>query len=333
MAADASGRSAPKPFAARHQDQNEESIVADESNTKIELESVFSIGSVSPKPPTVPWACASAAECTSAAHPYPWASSIVRDRVSELTVVSAIKRGLVPGEYRTWEERLRFVLATIRDRSGKNIPTFMNAVTPIHFARWFILRPEQYLQYAGPPTQEGKPPQEVPPPYDPDYPEVPNDGLTAPDDEKGHPSWLVVSVYFSGDLGPYIRFLAENVTSELDRIWGHCIGYPERGARDYEAFWLFVRRHQVPTDAFYASYTGMSPARVHQIEVFKDQFDAFVARTRRPDGTSVHDIARLFDEFVQQNIAYTKDFPGAGGLYDEEQQDRFSELKKRPRTP
>jgi hypothetical protein len=297
------------------------------------LTSVFAPVQTDPVASGTPWAEA-ASGAPAAPRPYPWAASIMRDRVSELTVVSAIKPGLVPGEYRTWEERLRFVLATVRDRAGKGIPTFMNVVTPIHFARWFIVRPEHYLRYAGAVEEARKPAQApAPEPYDPDYPELAPDTTKVPDDDKGHRSWLVTTVYFSGDLGPYIRFLAENVTSELDRIWGHCIGYPERGARDYDAFWLFVRRHQVPTDAFYGSYTNMSPPRIHHLQVFKDQFDAFVARTRRPDGTSVHDIARLFDEFVQQNLAYTKDFPGAGGLYDEDQEDRCSELKKRPRTP
>ena len=89
-----------------------------------------------------------------------------------------------------------------------------------------------------------------------------------------------------------------------------------------------MRAHQIETNAFFAAYPDLSVARVQQLRVFKDQFDAFVVRTRGPDGKSVADIAALFDEFVIEQQAYTKDFPDEAGLYDNEQTDRFSELRK-----
>jgi hypothetical protein len=119
----------------------------------------------------------------------------------------------------------------------------------------------------------------------------------------------------------------------MDRIWANCEGYPLAGAKDFERFWLYVRAHQIETNAFFAAYPSLSTARVQQLRVFKDQFDAFVARTRGPDGKSVANIAALFDTFVMEQQAYTKAFPDDAGLYDDEQTDRLSELRKWRRNP
>ncbi len=271
---------------------------------------------------------------------HPWATSIVRGRVTEVTVLTPIKRGFIPGEYRTYEERLRSLLASLNDRANAGIPTPISAIATIHFARWFIIRPEQYLRYSAvkgveyePAPQTGADPHASPPtlppsvpmPYSPDYRLA--DKMPAAD-APVFPSWLVFTSNYDGDLKAYIRMFSERIASEMDRIWSNCEGYPRAGAKDFERFWLYVRAHQIETNAFFAAYPDLSVARVQQLRVFKDQFDAFVARTRGPDGKSVGDVAALFDEFVIEQQAYTKNFPDDAGLYDNEQTDRLSELRK-----
>jgi hypothetical protein len=270
---------------------------------------------------------------------HPWATSIVRGRVTEVTILTAIKRGFIPGEVRTYEERLRSLLTSLNDRANANVPTPISAIATIHFARWFIVRPEQYLRYsalpcvtyeddgaaapvdptASPPTL----PHSVPAAYDPDY--RPSDAGPAP---PALPTWLVFTSNYDGDLKAYIRMFSEQIAGEMDRIWSNCEGYPLAGARDFEKFWLYVRAHQIETNAFFAAYPQLSTPRVNQGRVFKDQFDAFVARTRGPDGRSVPDIGALLDDFIAEQQEYTKDFPGDGGLYDDEQLDRLAEFRK-----
>ena len=269
---------------------------------------------------------------------HPWATSTVRGRVTEVTVLTPIKRGFVPGEYRTYEERLRSLLASLNERANNNVPTPISAIATIHFARWFMVRPEQYLRYssvAGVKYEDGPPPPIDPtasPPtlphsfladYDPDY--RPADANTDP---AVLPTWLVFSSNYDGDLKGYIRMFSERIAADMDRIWSNCEGYPLAGARDFEKFWLYVRAHQIETNAFFAAYPGLTAARVNQTRVFKDHFDAFVARTRGPDGRSIADIGPMFDEFIAEQQEYTKDFPGDGGLYDDEQSERVAELRK-----
>src|SRR5262245_31970971 len=117
---------------------------------------------------------------------HPWATSIVRGRVTEVTVLTPIKRGFIPGEYRTYEERLRQLLTSLNERANAGLPTPISAIATIHFARWFIIRPEQYLRYSsvagiayeappasalGPDPNASPPtlPHRVPAAYSPDY--------------------------------------------------------------------------------------------------------------------------------------------------------------------
>jgi hypothetical protein len=237
------------------------------------------------------------------------------------------------------------LLSSLNDRANKGVPTPISAIATIHFARWFVIRPEQYLRYSSvpgisyevPPDERfpnGDPsatnptlPQSVVADYEPDYrpegaPETPV-----------LPTWLVFTSNYDGDLKAYIRMFSERIAGEMDRIWSNCEGYPAGGARDFERFWLYVRAHQIETNAFFAAYPELSTARVQQLRVFKNRFDAFVARTRDRSGRSVPEIGALLDEFIAENQAYTKDFPDDVGLYDEEQTSRLSEIRKWRRQP
>jgi len=74
-----------------------------------------------------------------------WVESKFVGGVSEVTLLTPIKKGLVPGEFWTYEQRLHRVLADIQSQVEKSHSTPIQLVPVIHFARWLILRPEQYL--------------------------------------------------------------------------------------------------------------------------------------------------------------------------------------------
>lgn len=261
-------------------------------------------------------------------------------RSSELTVMTPVRPGMVPGEIRTYEERLKLVLTSIRERALSGVPTPIGQVPTIHFARWVIIRPEQYLRFSNvpglhyevPPTpgDDGDPralPDSRVLPYEPDY--VPlSPGIDEAAEPPVLPTWLLFTSNYDGDLKTYIRFFSTEVAADLDRVWSNCQGYPERGATDFDAFWDYIRRHQINTEAFYSAYPSLTTPRIHQLRVFRDAFDAFVARTRKPDGSSIDEIGALLDDFIRDHQAYTEDFPGRGGLYDETQDNRRAELRK-----
>jgi Dyp-type peroxidase family len=69
--------------------------------------------------------------------------------VTEVTLITPIKRGRVEGEYRTYRERLQTVLDDVQRREFQGLPTPVSLIRQIHFARWVIIdrpgRPAELL--------------------------------------------------------------------------------------------------------------------------------------------------------------------------------------------
>lgn len=217
-------------------------------------------------------------------------------RVSEVTLLTPVKPGRIEGEGRTYEQRLAGALDSVQRRVDRGIPTPIGQLPTIHFARWLILRPAQYLQYSHidkPDDYVGK----YPPPH------------------RTYRSWLFFTANFDGEMKDYLREFSVFLSEDVDRIWGNCEGWPQGGARDFEDFWDYAKRHQIPTHAFYAAYPGLTVGHIRELERFKRAFDRLVARTRGTDGTTIDDVARLLDRFLADNSVYASDFPREGGTY------------------
>jgi hypothetical protein len=238
-----------------------------------------------------------------------WVTSKSVGGVSEVTLLTPIKKGLVPGELRTWEERLDTELQLVQQRIDKGVPTPVGHLPTIHFARWLILRPNQYLYCdkhlywdgvkirSGDGASGDAGAQEV---------ELDLDTLT---------SWLFFTSNFDGDMKTYLRDFSVVLGDDVDRIWGNCEGYPPGGSRDFDAYWAYAKQYQLTTDAFSNAYPGLSVPRIRQLAAFKDLFDAFVARTRGPDGRSVAGLADAFDRFIVETATIPREFPDADGSY------------------
>lgn len=240
------------------------------------------------------------------------ASSKTIGGVSEVAVLAPIRKGRVPGERCTYEERLREAIATVELRVEQSIPTELDAVPTIHFGRMIVIRPEQYLVYAkveGIVYEPGLA-DKIPAPID-DFPLQP-----APADGPQFRSWLLTLVTFDGDLKPYFKDIANLTKPKFDQIFQNCEDYPVGGTQDFEAFWNWIRRYQINVDLFYPRYPELSLIRIKQLEAFKRRFDAFVAKVRTPTGKRVERMDDLFDEFLRQNQQYAPDFPTLAGTFE-----------------
>jgi hypothetical protein len=270
-----------------------------------------------------------------------WAESKMIGGVSEVTLLTPIKPGPIDGQAQTYEERLSGELDSVQQRVEQRIPTPVGMLPTIHFARWIILRPRQYLQYSGKTPEEpqllrgaatlpqrprggdGAPAKEetrreAPPKTAPPSGEAASStgkqyrGGSGP---EGYRSWLLFTSNFDGDMKAYLRDFAVFLGDDVDRIWGNCENWPAGGCRAFEEYWDYAKRYQIPTNAFYAAYPDLSVGRIRQLERFKSAFDEFVATTRQPDGSSIADLAARFDEFLSQNAQYPTDFPRLGGTF------------------
>lgn len=259
-----------------------------------------------------------------------WARSQINQGTSEFILFTPIIPGRVPGERRTYEERLRFAFGQIGRRARRDAPNALTTIPTIHFARWAIIRPEDYLRLPRPERVSCGDPFPAGPdghPLDLSNDENPyadrddylsdyrsNDRPTCkPSDKFGLRSWLLTVVVFDGDAKVYGREIAESIEKDLDRIFGNCEEYP--GAADAEKIWAWFRGYQLETAVFHASTPGVSVVRIRQLEDFKSCFDAFLENAFTPSGEPVDDLGERLKAFARYNLQYASGFPAAGGSY------------------
>jgi hypothetical protein len=210
----------------------------------------------------------------------PWAESKTIGAISEIAVMSPIKMGLVPGERRTYEQRLRELIDVIAARHARGVPTLLDKVRTIHFGRMMIIRPEQYL--VGSKVDGVR--------YAADAPTVPVptqmdlfvEATAAAAGQVAAPqlrSWLLTLVEFDGDLRVYMRDVARYLADSFDQIYENCDDFPT--TEKFDDFWLWIRRYQINTDFFYAPDRDMTVARAREFERFKRAFDQQNAKRRR----------------------------------------------------
>jgi len=73
---------------------------------------------------------------------------------------------------------------------------------------------------------------------------------------------LLFTSNFDGTWDRYIEDFSEHLAEGLDRIFGHCEGYP--GARPLGPFKDYIRTHQTQADVFYAAYPEADVRRVRK---------------------------------------------------------------------
>jgi hypothetical protein len=159
------------------------------------------------------------------------------------------------------------VMAT---RHEHGVGTILDRVPTIHFGRMMIIRPEQYLvgskvkgvQY----TQDPAVPMQMDP-----FRDTASKSIGSPPLR----SWLLTLVEFDGDLRVYMRDVARYLAENFDRIYVNCDDFP--GTKNFDQFWLWIRRYQITTNFFYAPDRDMTVARAREFQRFKlaaDQMNA-----------------------------------------------------------
>jgi hypothetical protein len=242
-----------------------------------------------------------------------WAASKTVGGISEIAVLAPIRLGCPPGERRTYEECTASAIQNLADRHQQGLPTELGRIPAIHFGRMIIIRPEQYLLYSDLSGVD----------YYPDGKLSDGGGIPVPIDDyldgsrKPPPklrSFLLTLVEFDGELKVYMRDIAAFLARDFDRIFENCEEFP--GTRNFEQFWRWIRRYQINTNLFYAPYSNLSTVRIKQLEDFKRRFDALVARIYSPAGARERSVEELFDEFLQHNAQYARNFPTPGGIFE-----------------
>ena len=74
---------------------------------------------------------------------------------------------------------------------------------------------------------------------------------------------LLFTSNFDGELDRYLEQLQTGLGEDADAVWGHCTGYPGRGA----GFAPWIKAHQLEAALFFAAYGG------HTLEQVRTNLD------------------------------------------------------------
>ena len=85
---------------------------------------------------------------------------------------------------------------------------------------------------------------------------------------------LLFDSNFDGSWDQYLDDFVDHepLRAGLDRIWGCCEGYPEKGAIDRSAFKESVRSHQTKAELFYSAYPDHTRNDVLKAIAVRDKF-------------------------------------------------------------
>ncbi len=99
--------------------------------------------------------------------------------------------------------------------------------------------------------------------------------VVLPDDRDG--GQLLFTTNFDGPWDDYIEDFTARSADSFDAIYSNCVGWPERGARDVDAFKAYVRQHAVPEDVYYRAYPMATVRKVKAALKLKDAVNSLLA--------------------------------------------------------
>ena len=99
--------------------------------------------------------------------------------------------------------------------------------------------------------------------------------VVLPDEQDG--GQLLFATNFDGPWDDYIEDFAAGAAESFDAIYSNCVGWPERGSRDVEAFKAYVRQHEVPADVYYRAYPMATVRQVKAALKLKDAMNNLLA--------------------------------------------------------
>jgi len=98
--------------------------------------------------------------------------------------------------------------------------------------------------------------------------------VVLPDDADG--GSLLFASNFDGPWDDYIEDFAANAAQSFDAIYSNCVGWPEGGATDVDAFKAYVRAHEVPSDVYYRAYPMATVRQVRAALKLKTTWNALL---------------------------------------------------------
>ncbi|MEM7160505.1 MAG: hypothetical protein AAF799_47145 [Myxococcota bacterium] len=69
---------------------------------------------------------------------------------------------------------------------------------------------------------------------------------------------LMFASVYDGDWVQYVEDFSTRIPFQMDKVWGNCVGWPEKGAADTKALRKYLEDNTIPTDVFYSAYMDVT---------------------------------------------------------------------------
>jgi hypothetical protein len=99
-------------------------------------------------------------------------------------------------------------------------------------------------------------------------------------------------------LKTHLRELASVCGEGLDRVFGHCLGFPDSAERTPESRMAYLRRHTVSSRAFYVNRYGRSVQQIKQEDELRKAIDGFLD-TQQLSGSCPMTARAAIQQFVR----------------------------------
>jgi hypothetical protein len=90
--------------------------------------------------------------------------------------------------------------------------------------------------------------------------------------DYGEDGGLLFATNYDGSFDDYIRDFAEQASDSFEAIYSNCVGWPEGGPTDLEAFKAFIRAHELAADVYYRAYPTATVREVKSGLQLRQQF-------------------------------------------------------------
>lgn len=112
------------------------------------------------------------------------------------------------------------------------------------------------------------------------------------------PPSLVYAANADGDGSAHLHELARDAATGLDRIFEHCVDYPEPAARTTQARFEYLDSRRIPTQAFYVNTVGRTARQVREEARLRDVLQQELDRLPAESTRTAHDVHEQLRAFV-----------------------------------
>lgn len=112
---------------------------------------------------------------------------------------------------------------------------------------------------------------------------------------------LVFASNVDAPLDAYLDQLVTTAGEGLDRIYGHCEGYPEEGRRTPQSRLAYLQAHRIASQAFYVNTIGRTVHQVRQEARLWDALEDFVDERQRAGHEEAASLREAIRTFVRNN--------------------------------